>query len=666
MRKSCWHLGLWVALGVLVPALSWAAKVPDAPLPPDVRVLVDISGSMKQTDPKNLRQPALDLLIKMFPADAKAGVWTFAQGVNLLIPHAGVDASWRSKALPKVPSISSVGLRTNIGAALEKAGYDLDTAKIKSRVSLILLTDGKVDISPDAAVNAQERERILKDLLPRFRSAGVRIHTVALSSDADRELLEALAVGTGGVAAVATTAEELTQVFVQAFDQAVPAERVPFQGKKFHVDESVKEFTALIFRAPDETTQLTSPDGVLHDAAKPGENLKWYKGANYDLITVSSPAAGDWAVPTTIGPSSRVTVISDLKMVISPLDSNLFLGDAPEVVTAFRDGDKEITEPAFLKLLDVFAIVGQDGQAPVKATLATAGDEPASDGAIAAQLPVFAKAGEYTVTFRAESKTFNREQTQHVTVRELFALAEQQDPQGGHTVSVSALNAMVDAAQTQLAAKIRTPAGKVVIQAFQSLTPGNWFLPLELSEEGNYVISVEATGKLEGGKAFSISLPKLNVEHVAPVVAEPKAPEHAAEKPAPEAPAPAAKEESGWTLNTYLLVAGIVLAHIVVIGLGVLVYRKVREGAKSAVLDADAEDNAAIDVPQPAAAAPAMQVSAVAPPKLPTDDLALEGFDDVPAVAAVESKPAVAPSGFDIDDDIIDIAPGGDDEDNLA
>ena len=56
----------------------------------DVRVLIDISGSMKKNDPANLRQPALRLFISLLPSDTQAGVWTFGQWVNMLIPHDSV------------------------------------------------------------------------------------------------------------------------------------------------------------------------------------------------------------------------------------------------------------------------------------------------------------------------------------------------------------------------------------------------------------------------------------------------------------------------------------------------------------------------------------------------------------------------------------------------
>ncbi|OQX44630.1 MAG: hypothetical protein B0D88_02055 [Candidatus Sedimenticola endophacoides] len=66
--------------------------------PPDVRVLIDISGSMKQNDPRNLRRPALRLLVGLLPEDARAGVWTFGQYVNMQVPLGKVDTGWKGRA----------------------------------------------------------------------------------------------------------------------------------------------------------------------------------------------------------------------------------------------------------------------------------------------------------------------------------------------------------------------------------------------------------------------------------------------------------------------------------------------------------------------------------------------------------------------------------------
>src|SRR3569833_199664 len=64
----------------------------------DIRVLIDISGSMKHNDPHNLRAPALRLLTGLLPNGVHAGVWTYGQQVNMLVSRGTVDSAWKARA----------------------------------------------------------------------------------------------------------------------------------------------------------------------------------------------------------------------------------------------------------------------------------------------------------------------------------------------------------------------------------------------------------------------------------------------------------------------------------------------------------------------------------------------------------------------------------------
>ena len=300
---------------------------------PDVRVVIDISGSMKTNDPLNLRRPALELLVQLFPEQSKAGVWTFGQWVNNLIPSKVVDDNWRQFALSQADKINSVALHTNIPAALEKAVPDINSLNPNYKVHLILLTDGMVDVSKSPQENTQARQRIIDEVLPALRDAGVTIHTVALSRNADKELMERLAVETNGLSAVAEKAEDLTDIFLQAFDAAAPAEQVPLEDNRFLVDSSIEEFTALVFRREgSDAPKLISPNGTIYSYSKNSADIKWFQQQNYDLITVQKPYEGEWRIDADLKPNSRVAVISNLNLKVNPLAKSTFIGDAAQVV----------------------------------------------------------------------------------------------------------------------------------------------------------------------------------------------------------------------------------------------------------------------------------------------------------------------------------------------
>ncbi len=70
---------LWLLLAVVPPAAL--ADPGNVALKPDLRLLIDVSGSMKESDPDNLRAPALELIVRLLPEGARAGVWTFGESV---------------------------------------------------------------------------------------------------------------------------------------------------------------------------------------------------------------------------------------------------------------------------------------------------------------------------------------------------------------------------------------------------------------------------------------------------------------------------------------------------------------------------------------------------------------------------------------------------------
>ena len=321
---------------------------------PDVRVVIDISGSMKQNDPQNLRQPALELLVQLMPEDAQAGVWTFGQWVNMLVSHGPVDDAWRQQAMAAAKKINSVALFTNIPLALEKAVNDLDRLDPAFDTSLILLTDGMVDVSKSLEENAQARERVLTEILPRLRAAGVTVHTVALSANADTELMERLALDTNGLSSVAASADDLMAIFLRAFDAAAPAEQLPLEGNRFLVDSSVTELTVLVFRKPgSEPTRLLAPDGSRYQGSNRAEGVSWFAQPDYDLVTVTKPYEGEWAINADLEPNSRVTIVSNLSLAVNRLPKTLFT-DSPQIpvlTASLQQQGEPVADQSLLDLL---------------------------------------------------------------------------------------------------------------------------------------------------------------------------------------------------------------------------------------------------------------------------------------------------------------------------
>lgn len=574
-------IALMVSILLTHPGFAYADS---KPMPSDVRVIVDISGSMKKTDPANLRKPAVDLIVRLLPDQSKAGIWTFGQSVNMLMPHRVVDEEWRKEGAQKAKEINSIGMFTNIGAALEKASEDYANPSKDYRTNIVLLTDGVVDISKEAADNLVERRRVLTELLPRLKAAGYTVHTIALSDASDQELMKKLSLATDGVFEVADSADELMSTFLRIFDQAVPAERVPLDENGFLVDSSIQEFTALIFRKEEvPSTVIIAPDGKEYTGTDPQNNINWYKTDKYDLITVQVPQAGQWKVKTEMAPNSRVTVVSNLQLVVQPPKNNLKRNQSLELVYSFQENNKTITTTEFLSLLSAEALVAKIGaQQSTQHNLSNA--VIPADGIFRTTLAGFTDAGSYDIHLTVDGKTFKREFIHHLTVSDsLFKLDKDvSDVEGKRTYSYK-LNAdveTVDVDNTHVIAVIKNSKNNNVDKTLNLISNDHWefsFSPVQIAK---YTISLQVEGKEIDGSPIGETI--VAEEFYYPDEATVTAEENKLLAPPPEEltpevaaePAPAPEPEKiTETPNKLLIYIGIALGNLVVIVLGYFAYR---------------------------------------------------------------------------------------------
>lgn len=415
MKINMKSAGIKAVLITTLFCLSSAPLMASEEAVPDVRILIDISGSMKDSDPNNLRGPALELLVQQLPDGAKAGVWTFGQWVNMLVKHREIDSQWREQAIAAIDQITTHGLYTNIPQALETATYDIDRLKPQYQTSLIVLTDGRVELSDISEENAAARARVLNELLPKIADAGVAVHTVALSTDADNTLLQTLARESNGLSARAESADQLNSVFLQALDAAAPKGQVPLSGNLFLIDGSVDEFTLLVFKAEvAPQTSLVSPSGESYDVSTDSDRVRWYSSDSYDLITVLSPLAGEWSLFAEEHADNRVSIVSNLELQVDRIAKNPELGKAAQLKLRFLDDGATINDRAFLGLIELSATLfsADDKQWDIVS-------EPVDiNGEYRLSLPELNSTGDYELVVSVDGKTFKRVDTQMFTAVE--------------------------------------------------------------------------------------------------------------------------------------------------------------------------------------------------------------------------------------------------------
>jgi uncharacterized protein (TIGR03503 family) len=502
--------------GLLLTGHSFAAdnvvKEDNKNLPFDVRIVIDISGSMKQTDPNNLRIPALNLLLELMPEGAQAGIWTFGQYVNNLVPVAVVDESWRAQAKKSALQITSRGLKTNLTGALNDAAWGLK-ADSGFQQSIILLTDGKVDMAgkDDAnseKTNALERQKLMTEVLEKYRKAGASIHTLALSDFADKNLLQQIALETEGLYSQAGNAEELMKAFLRAFDRAVPAEQVPMEDNTFVIDNSINEFTALIFKSKNsnQETALLAPEGARYTELEHPETVRWHKDISFDLITIKQPEAGTWVAEADLDSSNRVTILSDLALSVEGIPATIFPGDKLDVEIKLTNEGEVVKKVEILRLTDmtmqVITASGREGNKVLSDP-----ETPPTDGVYREGLHRLKELGSYQIDVIAEGRTFQRKRSFSMTMIQPIDISHKPDEEKGvYRIEVKALSDNLDIERSRVIAKIKSPDDNTIIQSVvYDAAIESWVIEIDPSKgAGEYSVDLNVRGITQSGKNFKV------------------------------------------------------------------------------------------------------------------------------------------------------------------
>ncbi|MGB0446971.1 MAG: VWA domain-containing protein [Pseudomonadales bacterium] len=318
----------------------------------DIRILVDVSGSMKQTDPLNLRVPALQVLTQLLPAEAQAGVWEFADDANLVVPHGPIDDQWRELALAAAQNIRSDGQYTDIGGALQAAAFGQQATDSKRKLHVILLTDGMVDIAKNEVVNIRARNDLLQHITQQYVDAGALVHAIGLSYAADEKTLSDIARRTDGLFAVAENANQLLDIFLRALDNSVLTQQAPVSEDRqsFVVNSDVESITVVVEKKGSQEVALQSPDGEVISATdtEASHEIDWQESSTHDVVKVQEPEQGTWAVTSAEAEVTRVNIQGQLSMDLRLPSTNIYLGQSTSLEVILADAQGALQDPALL------------------------------------------------------------------------------------------------------------------------------------------------------------------------------------------------------------------------------------------------------------------------------------------------------------------------------
>lgn len=325
---------------VLANLISLVSATPGMTSPADVRVLVDVSGSMKNADPKAVRGPATALLAALLPDRSKGGIWLFGSDVRELVPYGPVDARWDALGKPIEASIGSTDRFTHMESAI-KTGIRAGEQKVSGICHVILITDGIVDVKGGKDASRISRDRIIKSVLPEASERNCRIHTIALSDQADLPLLRQMALETGGLFTLLDRPGDLIPVMLDALELALRSQQLPIRDQQINIDPDIRQLR--VIRLGSESDIELKTDSKVVNSTSENTGVVYYKGTGYQTLIWSNPASGRYTLTSGLGPTDRILIDSDVRLELTELPPTISSDQTLGLSASVRNKSGQIT-----------------------------------------------------------------------------------------------------------------------------------------------------------------------------------------------------------------------------------------------------------------------------------------------------------------------------------
>jgi hypothetical protein len=394
----------------MVPAQKPHSNQPEGS---DIFFILDCSGSMKKTDPQDLRKPATELMVSLLGIKDRIGLIRFGDRAETLIPlteNKKENSPLFSKAIQE---ISSKDLTTDLYNAVLK-GYEGIKDSPKKNKILVLMSDGKMDLGSQKL--DEEALKKLEDLLPEIINSKIKLYTVAFTDLSDQMLLAHLAEKTGGIFNMAKTDKDLHIIFSSIFEQIKSPDTLPLEGDTFFIDKDIQEATILITKGTEVSARLVDPQGREILYGRTNENINWYQTKAFDLITLKKPTPGRWKVQLSSKEGNKIFILTDLALKSSLTMNQVNQGQDLEIMVWLERKDQKIVEKKILDSLFFIADIKEPGGTRARINLfSRETDGKSANSGVFANRYSFKNTGLYTIQITVDGKTFKRELVHQIT-----------------------------------------------------------------------------------------------------------------------------------------------------------------------------------------------------------------------------------------------------------
>ena len=302
---------VWITMALILVFLPQPVKAEQA-APDQVAVILilDNSGSMKTSDPADLRFTAVRLFISLLDDGDQVGLILFStQSDKLTAEMVTLHGEADKRQLLDHTRFPAADGYTDIKAALFDAGDLLlmiqgntGTTNASGKTVVVLLTDGKPEISQPYTAYEEEA-------LGAARSLGVPVLSIALTTAAQTPFLNRLAAETGGMVVPADDAADLLDAYLEVFsqikDRTVIGSGVT-QSPGFaalEIEPTLAPYIAqasfILIKPENVQAKLFAPSGEEITSASQGAVAFLADDPRFMVVTSDHPTGGEWKFHTS-------------------------------------------------------------------------------------------------------------------------------------------------------------------------------------------------------------------------------------------------------------------------------------------------------------------------------------------------------------------------------
>ena len=522
----------------------------------DVRIVVDASNSMDSQDPQNLRGAAIEQLVRTLPEDSYAGVWGYAKIVTQAVKYAPADRLWQQIAVIQGQHMVEQPLfdsdQADLINALEAATWDLaerskrpalggltppaNARPIQSNTSnngashIVLISNGLLNTGKTKREHDNDRQLLLNAWASRLASAGIFVHTIAITAASksksenagqvgksrvagqdsgalenpylDFNLLRQISQLSGGLHKLVRNKAELQEFLLdlQALINRVPQAEIDNNGR-FEIAPGAQRLTALWFldEKKAQSAYLLQPDGTVINRLTPLTSGQWVRAQNFELVSLQQPQSGWWRV-VGIDPA-QLQVIGEIDIRVDGLNLPVIPSEESHALVRLYSQGKLVNNDDFLDLLDVQVWLNTQQHGVKSASRGLLPIERTEDGFKAYFVSLGDGAHELEVVVNAP--TFKRKLVLPFVAVNPLKVEVEQKPGENAFAWLTFSHAEVDYASVKAALQVRKPPQVGQIIPATQMPGGLFHVPIPYNS-GSLESSFSITGNYLNGKGFHL------------------------------------------------------------------------------------------------------------------------------------------------------------------